>query len=174
MTHGGELEAPGVRNCLMDDFFGDGDPFKEFTPQPCDGEVRPGLRHLCQTSVQSSVIGSDGHVHTERFVSVDVGDQEHGVREAQQAYSNSSSGVIKTAVERHWGERAVKVTKARSRRGQEEQCEEMRRGIEEGGREAFEREFAKRARYLPPRPLDSAAWSDLSNLAHEALPLPAA
>eukprot|EP00438_Fugacium_kawagutii_P025708 Skav229299 [mRNA] locus=scaffold544:222590:223062:+ [translate_table: standard] len=51
-------------------------------------------------------------MHTEKYSSSDVGNTHHGIREAQQAYSNSTSG-DKMGLERHLGDRARKMVKER-------------------------------------------------------------
>ncbi|CAE7918604.1 Mlf [Symbiodinium necroappetens] len=97
--------------------------------------------YSCQTFVMSSSRGVDGKVHTERYSSSDVGNAQHGIREAQHAYSNSSTAEDKMGLERHLGERARKMVKERNRFTQDERCHEMLRGMDEGGRDHFDRDF---------------------------------
>mmetsp|Transcript_1089 Transcript_1089/g.2210 ORF Transcript_1089/g.2210 Transcript_1089/m.2210 type:complete len:262 (-) Transcript_1089:84-869(-) len=104
----------------------------------------------CQSFAFSSVTGPDGKVHTERFASSDVGNRAHGIREAQHAYSNSSTGMDKMGLERHLGDRARKVVKERDRNTMEERSSEMLRGMDESGRDTFDRDFGGKARHLPP------------------------
>eukprot|EP00439_Symbiodinium_sp_Y106_P024237 s6497_g2.t4 len=124
--------------------------------------------YSCQTFVMSSSRGADGKVHTERYSSSDVGNAQHGVREAQHAYSNSSTAEDKMGLERHLGERARKMVKERNRFTQDERCHEMLRGMDEGGRDHFDRDFAGakgKAYVVPGRPPTSAVlfWLDGHN-----------
>lgn len=111
-----------------------------------------GGQYSCQTFAMSSVMGPDGKMHTERFSSSDVGNHEHGIRESQQAYSNSSTGTDKMGLERHVGDRARKMVKERDRNTMEERSTEMFKGLDETGRDAFDRDFSSRAQYLPQHP----------------------
>lgn len=110
----------------------------------------PGGSYSCQTYAMSSVMGKDGKMHTEKFASSDVGNPQHGIREAQHAYSNSSSGVDKMGLERHLGDRARKMVKERNRLTMEEKSSEMFRGMDEGGRDHFDKDFSGLSRHLPP------------------------
>jgi len=106
--------------------------------------------YACQSFAFSSVTGPDGKVHTEKMSSSDVGNREHGIREAQHAYSNSSMGMDKMGLERHLGDRARKIVKERDRNTMEERSSEMLRGMDESGRDGFDRDFGGKARHLPP------------------------
>lgn len=108
-----------------------------------------GGSYSCQTFAMSSSMGPDGKMHTERFCSSDVGNREHGVREAQQAYSNSRTGIDKMGLERQLGDRARKMVKERDRSTMEERSTELFRGMDESGRQAFDRDFAGKAGYMP-------------------------
>mmetsp|Transcript_53756 Transcript_53756/g.155079 ORF Transcript_53756/g.155079 Transcript_53756/m.155079 type:complete len:193 (+) Transcript_53756:104-682(+) len=164
----GELGLLAGGMSLSASLFGDRDPFKEFSADPFEGDPRSGLRYSCQTFAQSSVVGPEGEVHTERFASSDVGDRALGVRESQQAYANSASDVVKTGVERHSGGRAVKVSRVIDRETNEErQREELFRGVEPETREAFDRDYEELAKRMPKRPRGGrallergAGWSD--------------
>lgn len=113
------------------------------------GSLPGGGSYACQSFAFSSVTGPDGKVHTERFASSDVGNRDHNIREAQQAYSNSSTGIDKMGLERHLGDRARKIVKERDRNTMEERSSEMMRGMDERGREAFDRDFGGKAQHLP-------------------------
>jgi len=114
------------------------------------GSLPGGGSYSCQTFAMSSVRGADGKVHTEKYSSSDVGNREHGIREAQHAYSNSSTGMDKMGLERHLGDRARKMVKERDRNTMEERSSEMLRGMDESGRDRFDRDFGGAARHLPP------------------------
>ncbi|CAL1160339.1 unnamed protein product [Cladocopium goreaui] len=160
--------------------FGGSDPFQEFSQGPGfgfggsmmsrfdnlaaemmrgfpdHGEMKgfssnvPGGGSYCQSFAMSSVMGKDGKMHTEKYSSSDVGHTGHGIREAQHAYSNSTSGVDKMGLERHLGDRARKMVKERNRFTMEEKCSEMLRGMDEGGRDHFDKDFSGLSRHLPP------------------------
>eukprot|EP00440_Ansanella_granifera_P031565 gb/GFBE01034265.1/.p1 GENE.gb/GFBE01034265.1/~~gb/GFBE01034265.1/.p1 ORF type:complete len:281 (+),score=41.99 gb/GFBE01034265.1/:1-843(+) len=129
---------------------------KGFGPGMGPGSARggggfPGAgSYSCQSYAMSSVTGADGKVHTEKYSSSDVGNTKHGIREAQHAYSNSSTGMDKMGLERHLGDRARKMVKERDRNTMEERSSEMLRGMDEGGRDAFDRDFHGKAQHLPP------------------------
>jgi len=116
-----------------------------------------GGSYTCQTFAMSSVMGPDGKMHTERYASSDIGNRDHGIREAQHAYSNSSTGIDKMGMERQLGERARKMVKERDRRSMEERSTEMFRGMDESGRQAFDRDFSGQAQHLPQHPRFSPA-----------------
>jgi len=111
-----------------------------------------GDQYVCQTFAVSSMRGPDGKTHTEKFSSSDVGNRTRGIRESQQMYSNSTTGVDKMGLERHLGERARKVVRERQQGVGDERCKEMLRGMDESGKGAFDRDFAANARHLPPHP----------------------
>mmetsp|Transcript_26042 Transcript_26042/g.60834 ORF Transcript_26042/g.60834 Transcript_26042/m.60834 type:complete len:267 (+) Transcript_26042:108-908(+) len=106
-------------------------------------------QYSCQTFAMSSRMGPDGKVHTERYASSDTGHRGQRIRESQQAYSNSSTGVDKLGFERQLNDRARKVVKERDRNTMEERSTEMFRGMDESGRGAFDRDFQSKAHHLP-------------------------
>merc|ERR1719414_1383883 len=109
-------------------------------------------QYTCQSFMMTSNVGADGQVHTERFASSEVGNRGHGIREAQQAYSNSASGMDKMAMERQMGDRGVKVIRERNGNTMEERSTELLQGMEESGREAFQTDFDAQAHHLPQHP----------------------
>merc|ERR1719253_2597545 len=82
-----------------------------------------------QVMVMSSRMGEDGKMHTEKYheSSVNAGK----LRERQQAYSNSRSGMDKMALERHIDERGRKMVRERNRHNGEERQTQLLRGMEE-------------------------------------------
>jgi hypothetical protein len=111
-----------------------------------------GGRYACQSFAMCSRTGPDGKTHTERYANSEVGNQAQGIREAQQAYSNSSTGVDKLGLERQLGDRGRKLVTERNRNSREERCTELFRGMDESGREAFGHDFEAQAHHLPQRP----------------------
>jgi len=109
-------------------------------------------QYAVQSFAMSSHMGPDGKMHTERFVSSDIGNREKGIREAQQAYSNSSSGKEKMGLERQLGDRARKMVKERDRNTMEERSTEMFRGMDESSASHFDRDFGSMAHHLPNHP----------------------
>merc|ERR1719324_270363 len=108
-----------------------------------------GSSFQCQTMTFSSRTGADGQVHTEHFSSNTVGDRGRGIRETQQAYSNSSTGMEKMSLERQVGERGRKSVKERQRDGEERQTD-MFRGMTEDDTDAFNQQWERDARpHLP-------------------------
>jgi len=104
----------------------------------------------CQSMCMSMSMGPDGQVHTERFASSTIGDNERRIRETQQAYSNSSSGVDKMSLERQMDQRGRKVVKERSRFTGEEKETSMLRGIDESQTGEFDRQWQQQAQpHLP-------------------------
>merc|ERR1719163_2000774 len=96
-------------------------------------------QYAMQSFAMSSHMGPDGKMHTERFVSSDVGNRDKSIREAQQAYSNSTTGKEKMGLERQLGDRARKMVKERDRNTMEERSTEMFRGMDESGAPSFDR-----------------------------------
>lgn len=123
-------------------------------PGRAGGGLLPGGngQYACQTFAMSSVAGPDGKMHTERYVSSDIGNRGQGIRESQQSYSNSSTGIDKMGLERQLGDRARKMVKERDRFSQEERSTELFRGMDDSGRNAFDRDFGANAHHLPPHP----------------------
>jgi len=116
------------------------------------GAPSAGGQYACQSFAMCSRTGPDGKVHTERFANSEVGHRGHRIREAQQAYSNSTSGVDKMALERQLGDQGRKVVRERNRHTMEERSTEMLKGLEESHRESFDRSFQEQARHLPQHP----------------------
>lgn len=113
-------------------------------------------QYVCQTFAMSSHMGSDGKMHTEKYSSSDVGNTHQKIRECQQAYSNSTTGVDKMGMERQLGDRARKVVKERHRGTMEERSTEMFRGMDESGAGAFDRDFGAQAHHVPQhQPFDA-------------------
>lgn len=112
-------------------------------------------QYAMQSFAMSSHMGPDGKMHTERFSSSDVGNREQKVREAQQAYSNSSTKQEKMGLERQLGDRARKVVKERCGHSGEERSTEMFRGMDESHAGAFDRDFGSMAHHMPAHPRDS-------------------
>lgn len=108
-----------------------------------------GGQYSCQSFMMSSTMGADGQMHTQQFSSSDVGNREQGIREAQQAYQNSASGMQKMAMERQLGDRGVKIIRERNRDSLEERSTELLRGLEESACQTFTRDFDAQAHYLP-------------------------
>merc|ERR1719353_2226779 len=121
-------------------------------PSARSGAGGSGGQYAVQSFAMSSHMGPDGKMHTERFVSSDIGNREKGIREAQQAYSNSSSGKEKMGLERQLGSRARKMVKERDRNTMEERSTEMFRGMDESSAQAFDRDFGGMAHHLPSHP----------------------
>lgn len=142
---------------MMRGFPDHGDMMKGFSS---NSNVPGGGSYSCQTFAMSSVMGKDGKMHTEKYSSSDVGHTGHGIREAQHAYSNSTSGVDKMGLERHLGDRARKMVKERNRFSMEEKCSEMLRGMDEGGRDHFDKDFSGLSRHLPPHGRGVSALAD--------------
>eukprot|EP00747_Dinoflagellata_sp_TGD_P169493 gnl/TRDRNA2_/TRDRNA2_198573_c0_seq1.p1 gnl/TRDRNA2_/TRDRNA2_198573_c0~~gnl/TRDRNA2_/TRDRNA2_198573_c0_seq1.p1 ORF type:complete len:301 (+),score=65.63 gnl/TRDRNA2_/TRDRNA2_198573_c0_seq1:46-948(+) len=109
-----------------------------------------GGQYSCQTFVSSSQMGPDGKMHTERFVSSDIGNRDKNIRESQHAYQNSRTGIDKMGLERQLGDRGRKNVKERDRNTGEERSSEMFRGMDESGAAAFDRDFGGQAHHMPP------------------------
>lgn len=109
-------------------------------------------QYAMQSFSMSSVMGPDGKMHTEKFSSSDAGNSHHKVREGQQAYSNSTTGIEKMGLERQVGQRARKMVKERDRNTMEERSTEMFRGMDEGSSQAFDRDFGALAHHMPSHP----------------------
>lgn len=113
-------------------------------------------QYACQSFAMMSSVGPDGKTHTERYASSDIGNRGQNIRESQQAYSNSSSGTEKMALERHLGDRARKMVRERVRG--EERSTELFRGMDDSSKDAFDGDFAGKAHHLPQHPrLNGAA-----------------
>merc|ERR1719359_1858871 len=97
-------------------------------------------------------MGPDGKMHTERFASSDIGNRDKNIREAQQRYSNSTTGKEKMGLERQLGDRARKMVKERDRHTMEERSTEMYRGMDESRAGAFDRDFGSMAHRMPSHP----------------------
>jgi len=105
--------------------------------------------YACQSFAMCSRTGPDGKQHVEKYSSSDTGNTQHKVREGQQAYSNSSSGMQKMGLERQVGDQARKMVKERNSFTQEERTSEMFRGMDESGKDAFDRNFASKQHHMP-------------------------
>merc|ERR1719478_1465791 len=88
-----------------------------------------GGSYSSKTMMYSAKRGSDGNMHSERFTSSTVGVPQRSIRETQQAYSNSETGIDKMALERQIGRQGRKVVKERSSKTGEERDTQMFRGM---------------------------------------------
>merc|ERR1719335_1570835 len=104
-----------------------------------------------QTMMMTSSKGSDGQMHTEKYSSSSVGDHGRGIREQQQAYSNSSTGIDKMSLERQIWDQGRKMVKERNRITQEERSTEMFKGLEEGQAHEFDARWGREAAPYVPR-----------------------
>lgn len=109
-----------------------------------------GGQYACQSFAMCSRMGLDGKQHVEKYSSSDIGNAQHKIRESQQAYSNSSTGVDKMALERQIGEQGRKMVKERNRGTMDERTTELYRGMDESGKDAFDNRFAANRQHLPP------------------------
>merc|ERR1719453_1268633 len=91
----------------------------------------------------SSRMGEDGKMHTEKYheSSVNAGN----LRERQQAYSNSRSGMDKMALKRHIDERGRKMVRERNRHSGEERQTQLLRGMEEDHVGQFDQDWHAKA-----------------------------
>uniref|UniRef100_A0A7S1AZV2 Uncharacterized protein n=1 Tax=Noctiluca scintillans TaxID=2966 RepID=A0A7S1AZV2_NOCSC len=94
-----------------------------------DGGGRGGF--TCKMMTFSSSMGSDGKMHTERYTSSTVGESRRKIQETRQAYSNSSTGVTKTALERQIGGQGRKTVKGTSGQSADERGADIFQGITE-------------------------------------------
>lgn len=104
--------------------------------------------YACQSFAMSSVTGPDGKQHVEKYSSSDIGNSKHKIREGQQAYSNSTTGMQKIGMERQHADQGRKMVRERNGTG-EERCTEMFRGMDESHKDQFDRDFATKAHHMP-------------------------
>lgn len=104
-----------------------------------------GGSYSCQTFMFSSGAGADGKLRTERFASSAVGDYNGQMREVQQAYSNSSTGVDKMSMERQLEGRGRKMVKERSSITGEERTTDMLKGMTEDQSADFDQQWKQQA-----------------------------
>merc|ERR1719188_2318120 len=86
-------------------------------------------QYACQSYTMCSRMGPDGKMHTEKFANSEVGNRNQKVREAQQAYSNSSTGVDKAGHERQIGDKGMKHVREKNRFTKEERSTELFQGM---------------------------------------------
>lgn len=103
-----------------------------------------GGQFSSQVMVMSSQRGTDGQMHTERFVESSV-NNGRGASERQQAYSNSRTGMDKMGLERNLHDRGRKVVKERNRGTGEERQTALFRGMEESQADQFDRDWHQHA-----------------------------
>lgn len=108
-----------------------------------------GGQYACQSFAMCSRTGPDGKQHVEKYSSSDVGNMQHRIRESQQAYSNSSTGIDKMALERQMGDQGRKMVRERNRSTMDERATELFRGMDESGKDAFDSRFAANRGHLP-------------------------
>mmetsp|Transcript_85005 Transcript_85005/g.214194 ORF Transcript_85005/g.214194 Transcript_85005/m.214194 type:complete len:210 (-) Transcript_85005:19-648(-) len=129
---------------LREGITGDRDPFREFSPDPVGGQCRGNFKYRCQTFAESSSVAADGEVHTERFASLDVGENGQGIRESHLAYSSTALGIAKIGLERHLGGRAMKTVTEYDTNTNVERSSEMFKGMVPEDRDAFVRAFCEK------------------------------
>eukprot|EP00811_Abedinium_folium_P003934 NODE_13619_length_1156_cov_5.417881.p1 GENE.NODE_13619_length_1156_cov_5.417881~~NODE_13619_length_1156_cov_5.417881.p1 ORF type:complete len:246 (+),score=48.98 NODE_13619_length_1156_cov_5.417881:164-901(+) len=101
--------------------------------------------YTSHTMVFSSQVGADGKAHTEQFSSSSVGNHGRGLRETQQAYSNSRTGMDKMSMERIDNDRGQKTVRERHRFTGDETSTDMFRGITEEEAPAFHQHWERNA-----------------------------
>merc|ERR1719408_636413 len=94
----------------------------------------------------SSSMGPDGKMHTEKYAESSA--QRGHLKERQQAYSNSHTGMDKMALERHIADRGRKMVRERDNRSGEERQTQLFRGMSEDQAGAFDRDWHSQARGL--------------------------
>merc|ERR1719436_1439043 len=104
-----------------------------------------GGAYSCQTMMFSSARGQDGQMRTERFSSSAVGDMNGQMREVQQAYANSHTGVNKMSLERQLEGRGRKMVKEHHAQTGEERHTDMYKGMSEADYPEFDRTWQARA-----------------------------
>merc|ERR1711903_423511 len=85
--------------------------FRQMDNMIKDSMAGGGGSYSSKTMMYSAKRGSDGNMHSERFTSSTVGVPQRSIRETQQAYSNTATGVDKMALERQLGHQGRKVVK---------------------------------------------------------------
>mmetsp|Transcript_49209 Transcript_49209/g.110780 ORF Transcript_49209/g.110780 Transcript_49209/m.110780 type:complete len:254 (+) Transcript_49209:1-762(+) len=104
----------------------------------------------CQSVSFSSSVGADGRVHQEHFASSTVADGRRNVRESKQAYSNTSTGMQKLALERRIADQGRRVVQEHCAATGEERRTDTLRGLTEDQAEGFsERWQQEAAPHLP-------------------------
>jgi len=98
-----------------------------------------------QTFVMSSTMGADGQMHTEKFASSSTGDHGRQMRETQQAYSNSSTGMDKMSLEQELRGRGRKMVKEYTRHTGEERTTDMYKGMTEEQAPEFTQQWQSQA-----------------------------
>merc|ERR1719356_720582 len=97
-------------------------------------------QYSVQTFAMTSTMGPDGRMHTEKYANSEIGNTQQRIRESQQAYSNSSTGMDKMGLERQLGDRGWKAVRERNRNTQEERSTNLFRGMDEQQKAVFERD----------------------------------
>merc|ERR1712172_248219 len=93
----------------------------------------------------SSTMGPDGQMRTEKFSSSAVGNHDRQMREVQQAYSNSDTGIYKMSLERQLDGRGRKMVKEHHRHTGEERHTDMYKGMSEEQYPDFDRDWQQRS-----------------------------
>lgn len=148
--------ADPVRNGAGGDFFkpnltGEFENARRAVGIP-DGEHTSSGQYSCQSFVMSSRSGADGKEHTEQYATSEVGHRGEDIRETQQFYRNTSSGIEKLGLERQLGDKGRKLVEERNLHNMEVVTSEMFKGIDESKRDHFELEYMSKAHHLPDQP----------------------
>lgn len=130
-----------------------------------------GDAYASQSFAMSSVKGRDGKLHVEKYMSSDIGNVKHKIREGKQAYSNSTSGMQKMAVERQHGKRGRKLVCEKNVFTGKEHTHEMFRGMDERHKNEFDKAFQSNAHHMPHHLEDTPSMpSAASKSGRRALP----
>mmetsp|Transcript_66485 Transcript_66485/g.168470 ORF Transcript_66485/g.168470 Transcript_66485/m.168470 type:complete len:291 (-) Transcript_66485:115-987(-) len=117
----------------------------------------------CQSMTFSSSMGQDGQMRSERFSSSTVGDMSGKMREVQQAYSNTDTGMNKMSMERQMDGRGRKLVKESSSVTGEERQTDLYRGMDEEQYPQFEQDWNRRAVPRLPQHAQGMQHSMLGN-----------
>ncbi|EER15998.1 Myeloid leukemia factor, putative [Perkinsus marinus ATCC 50983] len=114
------------------------------------GQPQQG-QYSSQVYVSSTCRGPDGKEVTEQYQSSTVGDAERRLREQQEMYTNSGTGLDKMALERTMGEQGRRVVRSRNRNTGDQNTQDMFRGglTEENAAEFDQRWKEDAVPYLP-------------------------
>mmetsp|Transcript_8014 Transcript_8014/g.7961 ORF Transcript_8014/g.7961 Transcript_8014/m.7961 type:complete len:186 (+) Transcript_8014:152-709(+) len=109
-------------------------------------------QYSSQVYVSSSRRGPDGKTVTEQYQSSTVGDADRKLREQQELYANSGTGIDKMALERTMGEQGRRVVRSRNRNTGDQNTQDMLKGglTEENAAEFDQRWQEDAVPHLPP------------------------
>eukprot|EP01057_Protomagalhaensia_wolfi_P002791 Protomagalhaensia_wolfi_Nauph_80__2790@NODE_2904_length_951_cov_1611_750000_g2278_i0_p1_GENE_NODE_2904_length_951_cov_1611_750000_g2278_i0NODE_2904_length_951_cov_1611_750000_g2278_i0_p1_ORF_typecomplete_len188_score32_30Mlf1IP/PF10248_9/3_7e13_NODE_2904_length_951_cov_1611_750000_g2278_i0323886 len=119
-------------NSMMDHFMSD--DFASFQQSQDQHRFPRHGQYHSQMMFTSTEIGPDGQPKTQRYLEQSHGDADKSIHQMRQAFSDSTQGIDRYALERHIGDKGRRVVRERNRQSGNENQTDTIKGLNESKR----------------------------------------